>query len=461
MNNRYRYLIKNTGILAISNFSSKLLVFFLVPLYTRVLSTTEYGTYDLIISTIALLYPILTMNIVDSVMRLAMDKGVDYVKLISVAFRFLVIGAMIMATLLIGNNLLCLWEAVIGLEGFIVLYYCFFAFQQLMIQFAKGLERLKDMGAAGVLGTFTMVFFNIILLLVYKRGINGFFMANILGQAVPAVYLAVRIRIWNYIRFEIDRDVQREMLLYCVPLIMSTIGWWVNSASDKYVVTFFCGVAANGLLSIAYKIPTILNTLQGIFIQAWQVSAIKEYDSPEMEHFYNDTFVYLNALMCVGCAVLILLTKPLATILYAKDFYEAWIFVPFLLISSVLNAASGYIGPILSAQKNSKSMAMSAVYGASVNVVLNIGLVYIMGIQGAAIATMVASYTIYIVRKRAIGNILESNNYKWIKLSWIFLIIEASCEIWSDSHLITALFAVGVLLIYSKNVMKVIKKIGR
>lgn len=75
MNSKYKYLIKNTGILAISNFSSKLLVFFLVPIYTSVLSTAEYGTYDLAMSTVLLLYPVLTVNIVDGVMRFSMEKG--------------------------------------------------------------------------------------------------------------------------------------------------------------------------------------------------------------------------------------------------------------------------------------------------------------------------------------------------------------------------------------------------
>lgn len=71
------YLIKNMGILTISNFSSKILVFLLVPLYTSVLSTKEYGTYDLAVSTATLLYPILTLNIVDAVMRFLMDKESD------------------------------------------------------------------------------------------------------------------------------------------------------------------------------------------------------------------------------------------------------------------------------------------------------------------------------------------------------------------------------------------------
>ena len=72
------YLLKNMGILTLSNFASKILVFLLVPIYTSILSTEEYGSYDLAVSTATLLFPILTLNIVDAVMRFSMDK--DYSK---------------------------------------------------------------------------------------------------------------------------------------------------------------------------------------------------------------------------------------------------------------------------------------------------------------------------------------------------------------------------------------------
>jgi Membrane protein involved in the export of O-antigen and teichoic acid len=320
-------------------------------------------------------------------------------------------------------------------------------------------ERIKDMGVAGVIGTIVTILSNVLFLLVWKLGLPGFFSASILGQAIPAVYLAVRVKIWKYIGTVIDKTLQKEMLLYAVPLMMTTIGWWVNTASDKYVVTFICGVAANGLLSIAYKIPTILNTLQGIFIQAWQVSAIKEYGSEEAKRFYRETFLYLNALMCVGCAGLIWLTRPIAHILFAKDFYQAWVFVPFLLVSSMLNAASGYIGPILAAKKDSKSMAIAAFGGAGVNVVLNIALVYLMGIQGATIATVIASYIIYIIRKRATGDAVVSAKYKWIMTSWVVLCIQAACEVWIHNYLITGLLFVVMLFIYRKSILSVGRKL--
>ena len=61
-----RYLAKNIAFLTVGQFGTKLLVFFLVPLYTSVLTSAEYGTYDLYSATVGLFVPILTLNISDA-----------------------------------------------------------------------------------------------------------------------------------------------------------------------------------------------------------------------------------------------------------------------------------------------------------------------------------------------------------------------------------------------------------
>ena len=81
---RYKYLLKNIGLLTLSSFTTKLLSFFLVPLYTNVLSTTEYGTYDMFNTTIGVLLPILTLNIQESVMRFSLDDKLDENSILSI-----------------------------------------------------------------------------------------------------------------------------------------------------------------------------------------------------------------------------------------------------------------------------------------------------------------------------------------------------------------------------------------
>ena len=451
---RSRYLIKNLEILAISNFSSKILVFLLVPLYTSVLSTSEYGMYDLIISTVTFLFPILTANIVDAVMRFSMET--EYKKEItaSIGIKYVTISIAMVGLSLLISYWFSTMMSLNGLRIYVFLYYLFYAVNQCFIQLAKGLEHVKDMGIAGVLSTVVMIGANVFFLLVLKKGLIGFFVANILAQAVQTFFYAIRLRIWNLLRVSNGwGSVEREMLTYSIPLICTTLSWWINSTADKYTVTFMCGVAANGLLSVSYKIPSIISTLQGIFTQAWQISAIREYGKEDSSAFYGKTFLYLNVVMCGACSALIILSRPLAHILFSNNFFQAWQYVPFLLISTVMNCASGFVGPILSAKKDSKSMALSAIYGACANIALNIMLVYFIGVQGATIATLASSYLIYYFRIRTVKSELNVKERWRVSVTWILLCVQAVFEIYMSAWNLEILVLV-VLLAINRKVMK-------
>ena len=443
MNKRSSYLLKNVGILTISNFASRILVFLMVPLYTSVLSTVDVGGYDLIVSTVSLLYPILTCNISDAVMRFSMDREYSRDKVTNIGSRFVVISIGIFALFLWIISKLGFWNQINGLEWYILLFYVFFVLHQFLIQVAKGYEQVAAMGIAGGLSTVVMVLSNVLLLWVFRLGLPGFFIANILSHAVPVVYFIFKLKLHKQSKKNtaINKNLCKNMLAYCMPLIFTAIGWWVNSSSDRYVVSLMCGVAANGILSVAYKMPQIINTLQGIFIQAWQISAIKEYGNNDTPSFYGKSFSVMNLMMSIACSLLILLAKPIGKVLYANEFYVAWQYTPFLLISCVLNSASGFLGPILSAKKDSRSMALSAIYGSAANIVLNIAFVYLIGVQGVTIATAVSSYIIFVIRKRAVGKAIQFEKNKVIFLSWLLLVTQACIEVY------TSLWYVEILLI--------------
>ena len=80
---RTSYLAKNIGLLTISQFGTKLLSFFLLPLYTSILTTADYGTFDLFSTTVLLLIPVLTLGISSGVLRYAMEKECDKAEVFS------------------------------------------------------------------------------------------------------------------------------------------------------------------------------------------------------------------------------------------------------------------------------------------------------------------------------------------------------------------------------------------
>lgn len=451
-NKKLGYLLKNVGILTISNFASKIMIFLLIPLYTSILTTEEYGIYDLVYSMIQLLFPLLTLNITEAVMRFSMEKSRKIENVASIGLRYLGCSILPVGLFLIISHVGNMINGIYGYEELIFFCFVSYFFNQFFIQLAKGLERVGDMAIAGIVAAVVLITCNIIFLLWFQWGLVGFFAANTLSQGASAIYIGIRIRIWKYLHgIKIDKGLRGEMLCYCLPLIFTTLGWWVNNTLDKYAVTLLCGASANGILSVSYKIPSILNVFQTIFIQAWQISAIKEFGEKGTKEFYGKMFVYINIIMCFGSAVLILFCRPIAGVLYARDFYAAWQYVPFLLIASMLNSASGFIGPILSAAKDSKNMARSAVEGSIVNLILNIVLIYVMGIQGAAIATAISSYVIFAVRKKAAGDLMYIQGHWRIYINWFLLIAMAVLEINAASYTVEGIvFSLIALLNYTE-----------
>lgn len=225
---------------------------------------------------------------------------------------------------------------------------------------------------------------------------------------------------------KINKDIEKEMVTYSRPLILNGIGWWINSASDRYVVTLISGVVANGLYSVGYKIPSMLNVVSSIFNQAWVISASETIDEKDSIDFFSKIYSHYNFVLVMTCSVLIAMTKFFAKLLYLNDFYHAWKFVPFLLISTVFGGLSGFAGGIFSAQKNSNIYSFSTMVGAIVNIVFNFVFVYCMGPLGAAFSTMVSYFVIWFIRMKDINRKMKlSVNYKRDGALYVLLLLQS------------------------------------
>lgn len=64
--------------MTLASFGTKILSFLMVPLYTNILSTEAYGTYDIYQTTLFLIVPVLSLNIADGIMRFSLDETYDY-----------------------------------------------------------------------------------------------------------------------------------------------------------------------------------------------------------------------------------------------------------------------------------------------------------------------------------------------------------------------------------------------
>lgn len=461
-NSGYRYLFNNIGLLTLSNFATKFLSFFLVPLYTNILTTTEYGTYDLFNATIGVLLPVLTLNIQESVLRFSLDKKTSRKAIVSISVKYLLISNLLVIIGLIFNRITYLNAMIAEYSIYFFLMFFVQSLVGMITCYIRGVDRVADLSVSSVITSIATISCNIIFLVAFKWGLPGYFLANIIGPLVQCIYLMVRSNFLKEIRFEQFTPEEEAMTNYSKPLIANSIAWWVNNVSDRYVIVFFCGLAENGVYSVAGKIPSILNIFQTIFNQAWTLSAVKDFDPEDKNGFFTNTYKAYNCMMVIICSSIIVADKILAKFLYAKDFYVAWKYVPWLTVAILFGALSGYLGGFFSAVKDSKLFATSTIMGAIINLILNFVFTPIYGAMGAAIATAISYIVVWAFRY------VQSRKYIKLKINltrdivaYILLIVQSLLILIEGLKMY---FFVGIVFLiicflYIKDIMLVLNKI--
>ena len=358
------------------------------------------------------------------------------------------------------NSFLGIFQEMKEYSLLMFLLYATTCLNGIVSNFCRGIDKIKDIAISGVVSSAVIILANIIFLLITKWGVIGYFLAYILGALSQVVYLSIAARIWRYMFIKpIDAKLSEDMTGFSKPMIVNSVAWWINSVSDRYVITFFCGLAENGIYSVAGKIPSILNIFQTIFNQAWTLSAVKDFDPEDKEGFFSNTYKAYNCVMVVICSLVIAFDKILARFLYAKDFYVAWRFVPWLTMAILFGSLSGYIGGVFTAVKDSKQFSRSSLIGAVTNIVLNLAFTPFLGAMGAAVATVISYVEVWIVRY------INSRHYVRLDIdikrdiiSYLVLLIQSLALLFLDVKW-QIIITVIIVILYKKDIEQVVKHV--
>ncbi len=388
--NRYQKLFSNTVILGVGTFASKLLVFLLMPLYTALLSTAQYGTAELITSTANLIIPVACVGIANGIFRFAAEKNADREAVFSSSLALLGGGTLVFLAL---SPVFFFIPYFDGYAWLIPLYVIFADLQSVCAQYVRAIDRTKLFAVQGILNTVLTVALNLLFLLAWDMGVTGYVLSVILGNLVTAIVIFCSARLWRVFRVgKIDRALMWELLRFSLPMIPTTVCWMITDLSDRYLVTYFCGDAINGVYSAAYKIPTVVTLLSSIFMQAWQFSAVAESsDEGTSRKFYSEVFGGFVSVVMIGAAGLILCSELLCDLLLNSAYAQAATYMPTLLCAAAIEAIVSFLATVYMVKKKSMNSFVTAMSGAMLNIVLNLIMIPHYGALGAAAATL-ASY---------------------------------------------------------------------
>ena len=401
---REKNLLKNTVIITIGKICTQLITFFLLPVYTALLSTEEYGTVDLLNTLVSLFLPVITFQIEQALFRYLVDNRNNEQKI-----KYTITTTLVTVT--IQSVLYLLIFAIIA--PFIHNQYKYYLatnviaciFSSIMLQISRGLGDNKKYALGSFITALTTVLLNVLFIVVFKWGAYGMLTATLIGNIVCSLYIFFAKKVYKYINIKLySKELLKKLWKDSLPLIPNAISWWIFNSSDRIIVSSVLGIGDNGILSAAYKFSSVYITIYNIFNMTWTESASLHIDDKDNNQFFSkiiDTTLRLFTAICFGIIVCMPFIFP---IMINEKFGQAYNQIPILMISSLFNVVVGLISVIYIAKKDTKAVAKTSVCSAIINVVVNLALIKFVGLYAASISTLAAYlimsvYRMYDVRK--------------------------------------------------------------
>lgn len=420
-------LLKNTGIIAIGNLSTKAISFFLLPLYTAILSTHEYGVIDYIITLSMFCVPCISFLMDEAIFRFLIDCKNKEEKSVMISNSFIMVFIGVVAFLVIIYPILNYIKY--EYTWYLILFVISDIIATMISALLRGIGRTDAFAVYNFISSTIQISLNVIFIAVFYWGIEGMLSAMIIGRVVATFVYIICLKLWQYINLKkINIPKIKEMLKYAIPLIPNRVSWLIINLSSRLVIMNIMTSGALGIYAISSKFANLMDMIYGFFYQSWKESSARVLQSNDRDDFYNLVYKYLKSFMY---SIVLLITSFMPIVfkfLIADTYLEAILYVPILLLATYFSNISGFYGGIFTAYKDTKIMGTSTIVAALINLVLMFIIIKFWGLYAVAISALIANIVVYQYRKIKVKKyvILIENRKKiifdWIMTGIIFLL---------------------------------------
>jgi O-antigen/teichoic acid export membrane protein len=453
-------LFKNTIIYGIGNFGSKILAYLMVLVYSYYIHSDELGYYDLILTTVSMLQPLIILGINEALYRYMVDSSnLVRSKVVATTYRFIIVAALAASIIFIPVGLynhIRMWQLILIYELSMILFSC-------VLETVRGYNQTKLYASEGIANSFVTLVLEFLGLVVLHKGIEVLLISKIIANILCTIWGVIKTNILSALKEHgFDRQLFKELLRYSLPLVPNIICWWVMNSSDRFVIRYYLGASANGIYAIANKFPTILTTITSIFYLAWQESAIKEYSSKNKDAFFSKIFNQYFKVLFSLCALLIPATKVVVTSLISQEYQMAWMYSLPLFIASAFGALCSFLGIGYQISKETLKSFYTTVLAAGINLLVNISLVKVIGLHAASISTLVAYFSLYVVR------VFHSKRYYVVAYDWkeelintILCLFSCLVSIFIQNNIVLVCYCLFIAVLIIRMNLELIKPVIR
>lgn len=396
--NKNKELVKNTIIIFIGKFCTQFITLLLLPLYTHFLSTEDYGYIDLIQTYLTFFIPLILLKIDAGIFRFLIDARKSEEEKNKIITNGIII---VFVELIISTILFAIAVKIFSIKYSILIVMNLISLSVLtfLLQIVRGIGKNKQYSFSSIIAAIVTIVLNLIFLVGFHKNGKYVLIASLISNIICTIYLLMANKILKNVKIKyIDKKLIKDLLKYSIPMIPNELSWWIVHVSDRTIISYALGVAANGIYSVSCKFSNILSSIFNIFNLSWQESAALHINDTDKDEFFSNVInKVFNLFICFCIGILVCL--PFVFELLIKDSYrEAYKYVPILLLANIFSVLIGLIGSIYVAKKMTKEVAKTTMIAAIINLTIDIALIKVIGIYAAAISTLVSYMLLAIYR---------------------------------------------------------------
>ena len=386
---RENELIKNTGILMIARISTQIVNFLLLPMYTNLLSTQEYGYIDIYTSLQMIIIPFLTLQLEMGMFRFYIlnKKRLEKKSTVTNAFFLVLIVMLIISILYIIGNI---W---VGLQYAIDVYFYYFllALSAMLMQLARAEGKNVVYGFAGFLLSTLSVFFNVIFIAIFKMNVHGVLLASNIANFISIIYLIIKTEFNKLIDYKlINKNKILNLLNYSVPLVFNQISSWLINYSDRLIIINFWGIGVNGVYSLANKFSNILATFFGVYNTAWSENVIRNIETKDKEKYIENIYNITFSIYLVLITFVINMLPFMFEWFINDNYHAAYNHIPILLLAMFFSGMAATLGSVYIAFGKTKEISITTILAGVCNVVIHLCLLKKFKLYAASLSTLIS-----------------------------------------------------------------------
>ncbi len=427
---KIKELSKDTAIYGVSTIIGRFLGFLLVPFYTNVFTTQEFGIYTYIYTILAFLNIAYVYGMDAAFMKYSsVSEKEEKRKAFSTPFNFLLITSLTVSLLLYffrsqAGSFANLPSEYLHLTIYVILILlldsiAIVPFANLRLE--KKAKKFVTIRIANIIINLTL---NIVLILVYKLGVEAIFISNLVASAFSLIVLLPEI-IKNYLAV-IDPELLKRMLKFALPYLPGSLAAMMVQMIDVPIMRELTNDSTVGIYRANYKLGIFMMLFVSMFQFAWQPFFLENAKEKNAKEIFAKVFtIFLFA----GGLIWILLTLFIDNIaqielggrtLIGREYLEGLMIVPLVLLGYLFYGLYIIFTAGIYIEEKTNYFPLVTGTGAAVNIVVNLFLIPIYGIMGAAIATF-ASYFIMAIGLYFVSQKFYPIRYEYRKVIVILL----------------------------------------